>query len=58
MLTATINDKKLVIEIDIDPQISKTGKSLVLASTHGNVPTKCEYEGKLVVIGLNAYVKR
>jgi len=51
---------KLVIEIPINKPLkaSKTGKSLVVASTGGNVPTGVIVEGHELVLGLNAYVKR
>lgn len=50
----------LHIEIECDPTASKpskTGKTLSLASTHGNMATTCIIKGKPVVIGLNAYIK-
>jgi hypothetical protein len=54
-----IEDKKLIIVIDLqDPTPSASGKTLVVATTHGNVPTECEIDGKKVVIGLNAYIKK
>ena len=56
-MTVTSDGKKLTITIEIDPHASKSGKSLVIASTGGNLATECKYEGKPVVVGLNAYVK-
>ena len=54
-----IEDKKLIIVIDLqEPTPSASGKTLVVATTHGNVPTKCVIDGKPVVIGLNAYIKK
>jgi hypothetical protein len=54
-----IEDKKLIIVIDLqEPTPSASGKTLVVATTHGNVPTECEIYGKKVVIGLNAYIKK
>lgn len=49
----------LVIEIPLEraPQVSSSGKSIVIASSHGNVRTEAEWEGKPITIGLNAYVK-
>ena len=50
---------KLYIEIDLEkPTKSSSGKTLVVASTHGNVVTNVEVEGKPVTIGLNAYIKK
>lgn len=51
-------NKELVISIPISPAPSASGKSIVLASTHGNQPTQAIYDGKPVIIGVNAYVKR
>jgi hypothetical protein len=54
-----IEDGKLIIIIDLqEPTPSASGKTLVVATTHGNVPTKCVIDGKNVVIGLNAYIKK
>ena len=50
---------KLYIEIDLEkPTKSTSGKTLVVASTHGNIQTDIEVDGKLVTIGINAYIKR
>lgn len=50
---------KLQIEIDMNPQPtpSATGKTLVVASTHGNQTTAVIVNGKPLTIGLNAYIK-
>jgi len=37
---------------------SKTGKSLVVATTHGNMTTEAVVNGKPVFVGLNAYIKQ
>ena len=48
----------LVIEIEMTkPTPSATGKTLSVASTHGNQPTAALVNGKPIVIGLNAYIK-
>jgi hypothetical protein len=53
-----IKNKKLYIEIDLEePTRSSSGKTLVVASTHGNTVTTAEVNGKPVTIGLNAYIK-
>ncbi len=50
--------KKLHIEIDMtDPTPSASGKTLVVASTHGNIVSPAVVNGKPVTIGLNAYIK-
>jgi hypothetical protein len=54
-----IRDNKLCIEIDLEtPTPSSSGKTLVVASTRGNIVTDVEIDGKPVTIGLNAYIKR
>ena len=54
-----IKDNKLCIEIDLEePTPSASGKTLVVASTHGNTVTTAQVNGKPVTIGLNAYIKR
>jgi hypothetical protein len=57
---AVIKDGKLIITLPInpDPQPSASGKTLVVASTHGNTTTSAIVNGKPLVIGVNAYIKR
>ncbi len=58
-LKVEIKENKLLIEIDLEkPTPSSSGKTLVVASTHGNIVTSAEVDGKPVIIGLNAYIKR
>ncbi|HQM30870.1 MAG TPA: hypothetical protein PLR20_16100 [Syntrophales bacterium] len=53
-----VKDNKLFIEIDLEkPTPSASGKTLVVASTRGNVVTDAQVEGKPLVVGLNAYIK-
>ncbi len=53
-----IKDNKLFIEIDLEkPTRSSSGKTLVVASTHGNMVTTAQVDGKPVTVGLNAYIK-
>jgi hypothetical protein len=53
-----IRDNKLFIEIDLEkPTPSASGKTLVVASTHGNTVTAAMVDGKPVTIGMNAYIK-
>jgi hypothetical protein len=54
-----IENGKLYISIELqEPTPSASGKTLVVATTHGNMPTQCMINGKPVVIGLNAYIKK
>ncbi len=57
-MTVEIKNNKLFIEIDLEtPTPSASGKTLVVASTHGNTTTTAEVNGKPIIIGLNAYIK-
>jgi hypothetical protein len=57
-MIVTIKDNKLCIEIPLEtPRPSSTGKTLVVASSGGNVTTSALVNGKPVVVGLNAYIK-
>ncbi|MHA1131042.1 MAG: hypothetical protein ACTSQI_00910 [Candidatus Helarchaeota archaeon] len=52
-----IKGNKLLIEIDLNPKEkkeSKSGKSLIIASSHGN---KRIIEGEEIFLGLNLYEK-
>jgi hypothetical protein len=60
-ITARIEGDKLIIELPVntkDPQPSASGKTLVVASTHGNMTTEVLVNGKPLVIGVNAYIKK
>jgi len=58
-LKVEIKDNKLFIEIELDkPTPSASGKTLVVASTHGNTVTSAEVDGKPLIVGLNAYIKK
>ncbi len=60
-MNATIDSKtnELVIRVKLnaEPQPSATGKTLVVASSHGNQPTSVQVNDKPVIIGLNAYIR-
>lgn len=52
-----IKDGNLIITIPMQtPTPSSTGKTLVVASSRGNVKTDAMVNGKPVTIGLNAYI--
>jgi hypothetical protein len=55
MPEVTIENGKLKVSMDINktPVKSKTGKTLIVASTHGN--QKVEIDGKFYYIGINCY---
>jgi len=60
-MNATIDSKsgELVIRVKLnaEPQPSASGKTLVVASSHGNQPTGAQVDGKPVIVGLNAYIR-
>jgi hypothetical protein len=55
-MTAKIEKDELVVRIPINEYLSESKKSLVIASSHGNKPTTAQYKGRVVTVGLNAYV--
>lgn len=57
-IKATLNEAndKLEISLPVEPRKSASGKTLVLASTRGNIRTGIEYKGREVMLGVNAYV--
>ncbi len=56
-MKVSIKGTKLVIEADInDVRPSASGKTLVIASTRGNLKTDQVYNGQPVTVGLNVYI--
>lgn len=47
----------LTVTLPITPRPSGSGKTTVIASTNGNQPTTVTFDGKPIIIGVNAYVK-
>jgi hypothetical protein len=60
MLTAKIEGQELVIRVPLNstPMPSATGKTLVVASSHGNKRTEAKVNGQQVIVGVNAYIER
>ena len=57
-MKAEIKGNQLIITIDMqEPAPSASGKTKVVASTHGNVATTATVNGKPVIVGLNAYIR-
>lgn len=53
-----VKNGKLHIELEMqEPTPSKTGKTLVVASSHGNQTTTAVVDGKPVMLGINAYIR-
>ena len=46
----------LVLELQ-DPTPSASGKTLGVATTHGNQPTDVTVDGKPLIVGVNAYIR-
>ena len=59
-MKVTIENGELVIRLPLNnpPVPSSSGKTLVVASTHGNRPTNAVVDGQPIVVGVNAYVAR
>jgi len=49
----------LVVTIPVNPDapLSSTGKTRIVASTHGNQPTPVSINGQVVKVGLTAFYK-
>lgn len=59
MFEAKIEGDVLKLTIPLQkPTPSGSGKTLVVASTHGNVTLPVKVQGQHVLLGLNAYIKR
>ena len=59
-MTATIDPKtnELVLRLPLQkPTPSASGKTLVVASSRGNLTTTATVDGKPVTVGVNAYIR-
>lgn len=57
-MKAEIKGTDLVITIPMQkPTPSASGKTLVVATSGGNQPTSATVEGKVVIVGVNAYIR-
>jgi hypothetical protein len=57
-MEAKIENGKLIVSIPISEHVSHSGKTIIIATSGGNQPTTALHNGKPVIIGLNAYVKK
>lgn len=48
--------KELHIVMPMIEEVSKSGKSINIATTRGNIDTGIEYKGHNIKLGLNAYI--
>jgi hypothetical protein len=59
MTDIKIKDGKLIITTDLEtPTPSASGKTLVIASSRGNLKTTATVDGKPVTVGFNAYIAK
>jgi hypothetical protein len=59
--SVSIDEKKkeVTIVMSLDKRIpSKSGKTLRVCSTEGNKPSDAKVDGKTVIVGVNAYIKK
>jgi hypothetical protein len=58
-MKVTIENNELVIRLPLQtPQQSASGKTLVVASSRGNVKTDATIDGQRITVGVNAYIPR
>ena len=59
-MKVTINEKSgtVTVVLPLTPGPSKSGKSMVIASTRGNLKTDATFDGKTVTLGVNAYTAK
>jgi hypothetical protein len=58
-IKAEIVGDNLILTIPMQtPTPSASGKTLIVASSHGNVVTTVVVNGRPVVVGVNAYIRR
>ena len=62
MLKQVVVDEKaktLTLVLDLEePTPSASGKTLVVASTRGNARTDAQVAGKVLIVGVNAYIAK
>jgi len=59
-MKTVIDEKAGTITITLQmqtPVASKSGKTLVVATTHGNQPSGLNVHGKALIVGVNAYLR-
>lgn len=58
-MQVTEEKNQIVIKIDKNkvPVASESGKTLQVASSHGNTPTNLQVDGSPLIVGVNAYIK-
>ena len=57
-MQVTVEGKELVIRIPLQQATpSASGKTLVVATSHGNKTTGATYNGHPITVGVNAYIR-
>ena len=57
-MKVSIKGNVMTIEIEMqEPAPSSSGKTMIVASTHGSAATTATVNGKPVTVSLNAYIK-
>ncbi|AFL88053.1 hypothetical protein Terro_1757 [Terriglobus roseus DSM 18391] len=59
-MQVSVEGNELVIRIPLlaEPTKSKSGKTLLVASSGGNIETQATVNGKPITVGLNAYISK
>lgn len=60
MLSCKVDEQRKVLIITVDlqePTPSASGKTLVVATTHGNQASGINVQGKPLIVGVNAYLR-
>jgi polysaccharide deacetylase 2 family uncharacterized protein YibQ len=57
-MKAEIKGKNLIITVPMEkkPRPSKSGNTLIVATSHGNKELACKVEGQNIRVGVNAYI--
>ena len=53
-----LKDNEIVITLPRVRVASKSGKSILIATTSGNIPTSAQIDGKPLIVSVNAYISR
>lgn len=59
-MNCKIEGSNLVLTVPLNPKPyppSSTGKTRIVATTHGSQPTGVHVDGKPITVSLNAYIK-
>lgn len=57
-MQVTVEKDHLVIRLPLQPAVpSKSGRTLVVATSSGNQTTTAKIDGKPVIVGVTAYLK-